>query len=467
MGCGDRSVTFIEQYQNINQPRSSKLFAKSQIQSQTKGKAQMLINCRNWTTSPQTQILFEASLSCTSLKTNEAVTKMIIKGRSPTMRHVSRTHRAAFDWLFDRINLDPKIPIQYVDTKNQLADMLTTRYEWDHLLRLLNIMNFPMFSCSHFLSNRKQSIMSKRAQESTSKEGSAVAKPRPMILVSRNLLSAKKDPLQDSSDRNSPGNHELGQSCVSSRDGKLTRNINPNPTMHSQERQQDDTQSSSTRICFRVGVDLGCQWFVRCVFLGMLCDCSDSVPVMWCNAFLERLLRAEWDGPFETTFWSLGNLRLPALHGVVPRGYISWTNKDQNEGSRVEIFSALRRSAQELLKALVDDAKGPPIVASPNSWQLFSCFSPIRTQNTPHRHNHNNHTNHTNNQRTTNHTQHTTHNKSTAQQTTATTTAAAPTAAATINRNKNKNKNNKNQNNTDATHPHLQQRNWGKSFPIT
>ena len=43
---------------------------------------------------------------------NEAVIKMIIKGRSPTMRHVSRTHRVALDWLFDRINLDPKNPNQ-------------------------------------------------------------------------------------------------------------------------------------------------------------------------------------------------------------------------------------------------------------------------------------------------------------------------------------------------------------------
>ena len=40
---------------------------------------------------------------------NEAVIKMIMKGRSPTMRHVSRTHRVALDWLFDRINLDRKI----------------------------------------------------------------------------------------------------------------------------------------------------------------------------------------------------------------------------------------------------------------------------------------------------------------------------------------------------------------------
>ena len=56
---------------------------------------------------------------------NEAVIKMIIKGRSPTMRHVSRTHRVALDWLFDRINLDPKIQIKYIDTENQLADILT------------------------------------------------------------------------------------------------------------------------------------------------------------------------------------------------------------------------------------------------------------------------------------------------------------------------------------------------------
>ena len=39
---------------------------------------------------------------------NEVVIKMMLKGRSPTMRHVSRTHRVALDWLFDRIYLDPR-----------------------------------------------------------------------------------------------------------------------------------------------------------------------------------------------------------------------------------------------------------------------------------------------------------------------------------------------------------------------
>ena len=68
---------------------------------------------------------------------NEAVIKMI-KGRSPTMRHVSRTHRVALDWLFDGINLYSKIQIKYIDTKNQLADIQTkgnfTRDELNHLL---------------------------------------------------------------------------------------------------------------------------------------------------------------------------------------------------------------------------------------------------------------------------------------------------------------------------------------------
>ena len=43
---------------------------------------------------------------------NEAVIKIIKGRRSPTMRHVSRTHRVALGWLFDRINLDSKIQIK-------------------------------------------------------------------------------------------------------------------------------------------------------------------------------------------------------------------------------------------------------------------------------------------------------------------------------------------------------------------
>ena len=83
---------------------------------------------------------------------NEAVIQMIMKGRRPTMRHVSRTHRVALDWLFDRINLDPKIQIKNIDTKNQLADILTegnfTDDEWNHLLCLFNFSHFSSKVCS-------------------------------------------------------------------------------------------------------------------------------------------------------------------------------------------------------------------------------------------------------------------------------------------------------------------------------
>ena len=107
---------------------------------------------------------------------NEAVIKMIIKGRSPAMRHVSRTHRVALDWLCDRINLDSKIQIKYIDTKNQLADILTkgnfTRDEWNYLLRLFNISHFSSTVCS--------AAMAKRIQQESGEER-VTEKSRPMM----------------------------------------------------------------------------------------------------------------------------------------------------------------------------------------------------------------------------------------------------------------------------------------------
>ena len=111
---------------------------------------------------------------------NEAVIKMIIKGRSPTKRHVSRTHRVALDWLFDRINLDSKIQVKYFDTKNQLADILTkgnfTRDEWNHLLNLFNISHFSSTVCS--------AAMAKRVQQESGEER-VTAKSRPVNLTAR------------------------------------------------------------------------------------------------------------------------------------------------------------------------------------------------------------------------------------------------------------------------------------------
>ena len=106
---------------------------------------------------------------------NEAVIEMIIKGRSPTVRHVSRTHRVALDWLCDRINLDPKIQIKHVDIRTQPADILTkgnfTCDAWNHLLCLLNISNFSSTSCVNIFSSISCSnTMAKRMQEQNGEE---------------------------------------------------------------------------------------------------------------------------------------------------------------------------------------------------------------------------------------------------------------------------------------------------------
>ena len=131
---------------------------------------------------------------------NEALIKMIIKGRSPTMRHVSRTHRVALDWLSDRIYLDPKIQIRYIETKNQLADILTkgdfTRDEWNNLLHSCNISHFSSTCCakdSRLISCTKKTA--KRVQEQ--KEERTVAKSRPTVM---NLSS--KIPASSSSAKN-------------------------------------------------------------------------------------------------------------------------------------------------------------------------------------------------------------------------------------------------------------------------
>ena len=131
---------------------------------------------------------------------NEAVIKMIIKGRSPTMRHVSRTHRVALDLLFDRINLDPKIQIKYIDTKNQLADILTkgnfTRDEWNHLLCLFNISHFSSTTCSE--------VMSKTTQKDAGEE----------------RVTAKSKPMMNFFSRSSERNPDVLASTASKRPGK-------------------------------------------------------------------------------------------------------------------------------------------------------------------------------------------------------------------------------------------------------
>ena len=56
---------------------------------------------------------------------NDAVIKMIMKGRARQMRHVQRTHRINLDGMFEQIHEDPGLFLRYVGAKQQLGDLLT------------------------------------------------------------------------------------------------------------------------------------------------------------------------------------------------------------------------------------------------------------------------------------------------------------------------------------------------------
>ena len=168
---------------------------------------------------------------------NEAVIKMIMKGRSPTMRHVSRTHRVALDWLFDRINLDPKIRIKYIDTKNQLADILTkgnfTRDEWNHLSTLFNI--------SHFSSTACIAAMAKRAQQESG-EGRVTVKSRPMM-----NLTARTPSFVSSSASSNPGKTSYGYQDPGKSVSSDDRTGKPVETSRSDYLQEDYGRSWSSQ----------------------------------------------------------------------------------------------------------------------------------------------------------------------------------------------------------------------------
>ena len=144
------------------------------------------------------------------------------------MRHFSRTHRVALDWLFDRINLDSKIQIKYIDTKKQLADILTkgnfTRAEWNHLLHLLNI--------SHFSSTACTAAMAKRAQQESGEER-ATASSRPMMNLTARTPSVVSSSTSSNPGRTSYGYQDPWKSVAGDdRSGKHER---PSPPDYSQE----------------------------------------------------------------------------------------------------------------------------------------------------------------------------------------------------------------------------------------
>ena len=134
-----------------------------------------------WITCPANTLSPQGKSQLYIFEDNEAVIKMIINGRSPTMRHVSRTDRVALDWLCRQYSIwNPKSKSTMLTPKTTSLACLAEG-EVSRKMNGSNLLSFVKkkgvsrcISCSHFsdfLSNDpigKQSAMSKRGQEATS-----------------------------------------------------------------------------------------------------------------------------------------------------------------------------------------------------------------------------------------------------------------------------------------------------------
>ena len=190
--------TFIEEYQTTNQSRS--LETVRAITNPTPNKRRnrdvdQLSHVDRVTTNTHSS---QGESQLYIFEDSEAVIKMIIKGRSPMMRRVSRTHAVALDWFFDRINLDPQNPNQII---------LTPR---------------------------------------TNSQTPAVAKLRSVCLISRNLnREQSSSSVPDASCV--PECPQLDSGSVQRGCGKLQRNRNPTPATCSQVWQRRKPVSKELR----------------------------------------------------------------------------------------------------------------------------------------------------------------------------------------------------------------------------
>ena len=136
-----------------------------------------------------------------------------------------------------------RIQIIYIDTKNQLADILTqgnfTRDEWNHLLCLFNI--------SHFSYINGLDVMSKRTQEDAGEER-VTAKSKPMMnLVSRysvrdpNVLASTAS---ESSVKTKPESQNVPLSSLHEQQTRTGRPVVGASSSNYSERNIDDKWSS-------------------------------------------------------------------------------------------------------------------------------------------------------------------------------------------------------------------------------
>ena len=179
------------------------------------------------------------------LEGNKVVIKMIIKDRSPTMRHVSRSHRVALDWLFDKINLVRKIRIKSVDLQSN-----SLSYWLKIISHVMSGVIFFVCSTSWisrcFRTSKSETSCRRELRREESGEERVLAKSRSVRLNSSSL-SANQSPILDSDTSHSPGNCRLGWNSDLTSSEKSRRDRSENPASSSQVWHRDDNPFSRFR----------------------------------------------------------------------------------------------------------------------------------------------------------------------------------------------------------------------------
>ena len=116
------------------------------------------------------------------LEDNDAVIKMMVKGRSPALQHVPRTHRIDLDWLFKRIREDRSIDIRYVNTKLQITDFLTKG----------NFISAQWTSLRYMVSSDPDQIKGIRAGRKSERETPLAQKPEEKTAKHRHNLQRSR-----------------------------------------------------------------------------------------------------------------------------------------------------------------------------------------------------------------------------------------------------------------------------------
>ena len=127
---------------------------------------------------------------------NEAVIKILAKGRCPKLRHVARTHRVNLDWCYEVFRW-PEVKASYVATTHQIADICTkaiTKGEtWERLISLMGI----RAPGKHHASARVDVTTNKAGQKTSSHSGQPSIGQRHLQAQSVRLMSASQPLMTD------------------------------------------------------------------------------------------------------------------------------------------------------------------------------------------------------------------------------------------------------------------------------